>query len=346
MPEFHGIAFLEFAIETFPEHGLMSWLEKLGFRLAGRHRSKDVVLFKQGEINLILNAERDSFAQAYYQIHGQSICAIGLRTPDELLALSRAEAFHCTRFEGRIGPNEKAIPAVRALDGGLIYFVSDLDDATNPLMIDFILEESTLADGESVLKTVDHVAQALPAGQLDSWILFYRAVLGLVPQDTWELADPYGIVRSRTVASPDRRLCFPLNISESRNTATARSVSRFAGAGVHHIAFRTDDIFATLARLHGSGVPMLRISDNYYDDLDARFDIGREFMLRLRDQSVLYDRSEEGEFFHAYTQTFEDRFFFEIVQRTGGYRLFGAANAPARMAAQAQARGRVSNALD
>jgi 4-hydroxyphenylpyruvate dioxygenase len=113
------------------------------------------------------------------------------------------------------------------------------------------------------------------------------------------LADPYGIVRSRTVASPDGSLCFPLNISESRNTATARSVSRFAGAGVHHIAFRTNDIFSTLTQLHGNGVPMLRIPDNYYDDLDARFDIGRELMQRLRDQSVLYDRSEEGEFFHA-----------------------------------------------
>jgi 4-hydroxyphenylpyruvate dioxygenase len=145
VPEFYGIAFLEFATETFPEHGLTSWLEKLGFRLTGKHRSKDVVLFRQGKINLILNAERDSFAQAYYQIHGQSICTIGLRAPDELLALSRAEAFHCTRFEGRIGPNEKAIPAVRSLDGGLIYFVSDLDDASNPLMIDFIIQESRLS---------------------------------------------------------------------------------------------------------------------------------------------------------------------------------------------------------
>jgi 4-hydroxyphenylpyruvate dioxygenase len=342
VPEFHGLAFLEFATEAFSEHGLSGWLEKLGFELTGRHRSKDVVLFRQGEINLILNAERDSFAHAYYQMHGQSICAIGLRTPDELLALSRAEAFHCTRFEGRIGPNEKAIPAIRSLDGSLVYFVSDLDDASNPLMIDFVMEKIGHSGSPPALIAVDHVAQALPAGQLDSWILFYRSVLGLAPQDTWELADPYGIVRSRAVVSLDRALCFPLNISESRNTATARSVSRFAGAGVHHIAFRTDDIFTALAGFRAKGVPMLHIPDNYYDDLDARFEIGAELMRKLREQNVLYDRSGQGEFFHAYTQMFEDRFFFEIVQRAGDYELFGAANAPARMAAQAQARTGVS----
>jgi 4-hydroxyphenylpyruvate dioxygenase len=113
-------------------------------------------------------------------------------------------------------------------------------------------------------------------------------------------------------------------------------VSRFAGAGVHHIALRTDDIFHTLSRLRHVGLPILRIYDNYYYDLDARLDLAPELIQRLRNNGVLYDRSVDGEFFHAYTETFEGRFFFEIVQRSGNYALFGAANAPARMAAQAQ----------
>jgi 4-hydroxyphenylpyruvate dioxygenase len=339
VPELTGIAFLEFATESFSEQALSGWLERLGFYAAGRHRTKDVLLLKQGEINLILNAERDSFAHAYYLMHGQSICAIGLRTSDDLLALSRAEAFFCTRFEGRIGPNEKAIPAIRSLDGSLIYFVSHSGETPDPLAVDFTAETAPGGDGKSAgLKAIDHVAQALPDGQLDSWILFYRAVLGLTPQDAWDLPDPYGLVRSRAVASKNGAVCFPLNISESRNTATARSVSTFAGAGVHHIAFSTDDIFEAVARLQANGTQILRIPANYYDDLEARFEMNPGLMDKLRQHNVLYDRSGNGEFFQAYTEAFKDRFFCEIVQRVGGYALYGAANAPARMAAQAQSR--------
>jgi len=341
IPELTGIAFLEFATESFSEQALSGWLERLGFYAAGRHRTKDVVLLKQGDINLILNAEPDSFAHAYYLMHGQSICAIGLRTSDDLLALSRAEAFFCTRFEGRIGPNEKAIPAIRSLDGSLIYFVSDSGDMPDPLAVDFIVESVPGGDGKSIgLKAIDHVAQALPDGQLDSWILFYRAVLGLIPQDAWDLPDPYGLVRSRVVASKNGTVSFPLNISESRNTATARSVSTFSGAGVHHIAFSTDNIFEAVARLRANGTSILRIPPNYYDDLEARFEMDPKLIDRLRQHNVLYDRSGSGEFFQAYTEAFEDRFFCEIVQRVGGYALYGAVNAPARMAAQAQSRGR------
>jgi len=117
-------------------------------------------------------------------------------------------------------------------------------------------------------------------------------------------------------------------------------VTTYAGAGVHHIAFATDDIFATVRALDKAGVPLLRIPANYYDDIAARFGIDDRFLDELRAHNVLYDRIGEGEFFHVFTQTFDDRFFFEACQRRGGYDQYGAANAPVRMAAQAQARER------
>src|SRR5437762_1827382 len=107
-----------------------------------------------------------------------------------------------------------------------------------------------------------------------------------------------------------------------------RSVSTFAGAGVHHIAFSTDDIFEAVARLQANGTQILRIPANYYDDLEARFEMNPGLMDKLRQHTVLYDRSGNGEFFQAYTETFKDRFFCEIVQRVGDYALYGAANAP------------------
>jgi 4-hydroxyphenylpyruvate dioxygenase len=153
-------------------------------------------------------------------------------------------------------------------------------------------------------------------------------------------------VRSRAVSNPQRSLRFPLSFSENRNTATARSVSHFSGAGVHHIAFSTNDIFTAAGAMREAGVPLLSIPENYYDDLLAKFDIDPTLVDRLRQHSILYDRDEAGgEFFHVYTQMFEDRFFFEVVQRKGGYDQYGAVNAPVRMAAQAQAREMVPAAL-
>lgn len=339
-PVLKGVSFLEFAVERDSEAALAGLLGGLGFRLAGRHRSKDVTLYQQGGIGIVLNVERDSFAHSYYLVHGPSICAMCLLVDDELRVLGRADAYRCTRFEGRIGPNERHIPAIRSLDGSLLYFVEDdFDFAT-----DFVVRpRDATADR---LRVVDHVAQAVPDGQFDSWILFYRAVLGLEPEDIWVLPDPYGLVRSRAVANKDRSVRIPLSFSESHRTATARSVSSFAGAGVHHVAFATDRIFDAVAEMRGRGVPFLPIPDNYYDDLPARFEIGEALVDRLRRHHVLYDRTPDGgEFFHCYTRPFEDRFFFEIVERRGGYDQYGATNAPVRMSAQAQLRAPAAASL-
>jgi 4-hydroxyphenylpyruvate dioxygenase len=332
-PVLKGVSFLEFAVDRDSAAALASLLDGLGFRCAGKHRSKEVTLYQQGRVGIVLNAESDSFAHSYYLVHGPSICAICLAVDDALRVLGRADEYGCTRFEGRIGPNERHIPAIRSLDGSLLYFVEDDFD----FAADFALEPSEAV--HAPLRVVDHVAQAVPDGQFDSWILFYRAVLGLEPEDIWMLPDPYGLVRSRAVASRDRSVRFPLSFSESHRTATARSVSTYAGAGVHHVAFATDDIFGAVARLRQAGVPLLPIPENYYDDLAVRFELDEALVDRLRRHHVLYDRNAEGgEFFHVYTTSFEDRFFFEVLERRGGYDQYGAVNAPVRMSAQAQLR--------
>jgi 4-hydroxyphenylpyruvate dioxygenase len=257
---------------------------------------------------------------------------VGLRTDDAPSALARAEVFGCNRYEERVGPHELPMPAIRSPDGSLLYLV-DKDFA----FTDFV--EAAAPAEAAGLGRVDHVARAVPADQFDSWLLHYRSVLGMHPEDTWVLPDPYGLVRSRALASADRSVRFPLTFSDSPRTAVARSLSTFAGAGVHHIAFDTPDIFAAVDALRASGVALLPIPDNYYDDLIARFGLSDERVDELRCRHILYDRSAEGgEFFHVYTQFFRGRFFFEVVQRVGGYDQYGAANAPVRMAAQSQSR--------
>jgi 4-hydroxyphenylpyruvate dioxygenase len=332
---YSGFEFIEFAVDEGAAARLGERLELLGFVKIGRHRSKNVTLYRQGEINFVLNAEADSFANAFFLVHGPSACALAFRVDDNRQALNRARLYRGQPFEGRVESNEQLIPAVRAPDGSLVYLV-ERDSKQSIYDTDFIIDAAIRDAKGGGLIRVDHVSLALPDGQFDSWILFFKAVFGFEADNAWILPDPYGLVRSRAVHSPEGSIRLPLNISQSRNTATSRSVSTYSGAGVQHIALATDDIFAAVADLKRRGMPLLSISANYYDDLAAKFELDDELIARLAAANVLYDRDGDGEFFHVYTDNFEERFCFEIVERRR-YDGYGAANAPVRMAAQAQA---------
>jgi len=333
-----GFEFLEFAVDETSAPALAGWLEILGFARVGRHRSKNVDLYRQGAVNLVLNCEPDSFAHAYFLMHGPSVCAMALTVEDLPAALDRALLYHCQPYAGGVGPNESVIPAVCAPDGSLIYFV-EAGTAPRIYETDFLPVEADAAR-PAHLARIDHVAIGLPEGQFDRWVLFYKTALGFVADDTFVVPDPYGLVRSRALHSVGDAVRIPLNISESRNTALARSVTSYGGAGVQHIACATDDIRATVAALRARGMRFLPIPRNYYDDLASKFGLAEDFLDGLAALDILYDRDADGgEFLQAYSQAFGERFAIEIVERHG-YRQYGAANAPVRLAAQAATAGR------
>jgi 4-hydroxyphenylpyruvate dioxygenase len=257
---------------------------------------------------------------------------MAFRVDDAGRALERAQALLCPEWQERIGAGERRIPAVRAPDGTLVYLVQP-DPAGRAIWED----DFDLAAGQEEdagLQAIDHVVQALPAGRMDTYVLFWRGVFGLQAEQNWETPDPYGLVKSRAMISRDGRVRLALNISESRETATGRFVSAYAGAGVHHIAFSTADVARTVEKMEELGAPILPIPENYYDDLAARWGLDDSALAGLQRDNLLYDRAEQGEFRHAYTDAFEERFFFEAVERSGGYPGFGAINAAVRAAAQ------------
>ncbi len=338
---YDGVEFLEFAVDEAVGARLGDWLERLGFARAGQHRSKDVSLLRQGDINIVLNAEPYSFAHNFFEAHGPSLCATALRVKDGAAALQRACDYRGQPYRGLVGPNEREIPAVRAPDGSLIYLVEQAGAGQTIYDSDFSLDAGAEAKGG--LQRIDHMALALPADGLDNWVLFYKSVLDFEADDEVVLPDPYGLVKSRALRSRCSSVRLPLNISENRNTAIAHALSSYRGSGVHHIAFSCADIFQEVARAKEAGVPLLEIPLNYYDDLAARFDFDDEFLSELAYYNVLYDRDAQGgELFHVYTEAFEERFFFEIIQRKNGYLGYGAANVAVRLAAMAKARSGAS----
>ena len=334
---YNGVEFLEFAVDEAQGARLSTWLENLGFARLGQHRSKAVCLLRQGDIKIVLNAEPYSFAHSFFEAHGPSLCAMALRVDDGSAALERAQMYKGQPYRGLVGPNEREIPSVRAPDGSLIYLVEPADPGKSIYDSDFKVDPQAVAGGG--LQRIDHMAMALPADSLDSWVLFYKSLRDFEADDEVVLPDPYGLVKSRALRSRCSTVRLPLNISENRNTAISHALSSYRGSGVHHIAFSCDDIFAEVRRAKDAGVPLLDIPLNYYDDLAARFDFEDEFLSELAYFNVLYDRDAQGgEFFHVYTESFDDRFFFEILQRKNGYVGYGAANVAVRLAAMAKSR--------
>jgi 4-hydroxyphenylpyruvate dioxygenase len=333
-PACHGFEFIEFAVDAETRPRLTAMFDAMGFAHAATHRSKDVTLHRQGDVNLILNAEKDSFAHSFFLMHGPSVCALAFRVGDARGAVERALRYKAQTFRGKVGPNELVIPAIRGLEGSLIYLVDRGGKDGTIYDVDFVAGSAASQAQPCGLTRIDHVSQVMRRGTLDGTMLFYKSVFGFEAEPVHELVDPYGLIQSRVLESRDRTVRLPLNTSASPRTATSQFMATYGGAGVHHIALATDDIFATMAAMRANKVALLDIPDTYYDGLATMHDLTDETIDELRRLSILYDRSATGEFFHAYTHAFDGRFFFEIVQRRD-YDGFGAVNASVRLAAQA-----------
>lgn len=328
IPAFHEPEFLEFATSPAEADKLGTSLKRMGFQKHGMHRSKKVSLWTNGEARVVINHQPHSWADHFWQRHGVSLCAIALRVSQSAPVIARAKAYGYPTWQGDAGPNESTIPAVCAPDGSLIYLVEEGDDI---YARDFVLDaEQPLGS----LRGVDHLALGMEPDHRDNWVMFLRTVFGFELEHEQTVPDPYGLVRSLAVHSPEKTVRLALNISQSRATQIARSVASYQGAGLQHVAFASDDLMETLKRLEGGAMQTLPIPANYYDDLRARFG-DSPLTERLQRYQVLYDRdSQGGAFLHLYTRPFSPgRFFFELTERIDGYTQYGAANAAVRLSA-------------
>ncbi|MET0257922.1 MAG: TIM barrel protein [Methylobacterium sp.] len=328
-----GVSFIEFATDGASAVALSAMLTSIGFRRAGRHRSKDVELFTQGDLRVVVNTETEGFAHSSYVVHGTNVCALGLRMRDSEAAYARAQGLLATPFRQPVGAGELELPSLRAVGGSLLYLVPENDALGRQWETDFALEPGWNAHAGIGLTAVDHIAQTVRYEDILSWTLFYRSIFDLKTLPPVEVPDPGGLVRSQVLENADGSLRVVLNGSQSPRTLSSRFVSQFVGPGVQHVAFRTESIVETAEALRASGVPVLPIPQNYYDDLDAKFDLDAQTLGAMRRLGILYDRDDTGEYFQIYLQALEGGFFIEIVERRG-YTGLGAANAAIRLAGQ------------
>ena len=309
-----GVAFAE--LVTPDVEPVSALLGALGFTRTARHRSKPVDLWQQGEARILLNtgpaARRD----------GTALAAIGLESPDPAGAARRAESLLAPVLPRRRAPEDAPLDAVAAPDGTELFFCASDHPELPSWTGDF--EPVEHQGGTPSVVRIDHVALTQPWHQFDEAALFHHSVLGLSAQESVDVADPYGLHRSRAVTNADGSVRIALGVGPAPTDDGARA---------QHIAFATDDVVAAARRFRASGGRLLPMPANYYDDLAARFEFAEGELETYRELGILYDRDTDGEFRHCYTETV-GRVFFELVQRDGGYRGYGAQNAPVRLAAQ------------
>jgi 4-hydroxyphenylpyruvate dioxygenase len=312
-----GFEFVEY---TAPDVAALGRLfETMGFSAVARHRSKDVTLYRQGEINFVVNGEPDSFAQSFARVHGPSVCAIAFRVKDAGAALKRAEGLGARPFEGRVGPMELNIPAIRGIGDSLIYFIDRYGDRT---IYDVDFRPVPGADPKpkgAGLTEIDHLTHNVHQGRMDHWARFYERLFNFREIRYFDIEGKLTGLRSRAMTSPCGKIRIPINESADDKSQIAEYLEAYRGEGIQHIALSTSDIHGSVEGLAKSGVTFLSdVPDTYYEMLAERLPGHGEDVARLRRNKILLDGAAGGRtLLQIFTKTVIGPIFFEIIQRKG-----------------------------
>jgi 4-hydroxyphenylpyruvate dioxygenase len=316
-----GFEFVEYAA---PDPAALGRLfEQLGFKAVAKHRSKNVLLYRQGEINFIVNAEPGSFAQAFARVHGPSICAIAFRVRDAAFAYKSAVEQGAWGVEAHPGPMELNIPAIKGIGDSLIYLVDRYPKGGTGVSI-YDIDFVPLAGAEqhprgAGLTYIDHLTHNVHRGRMDEWAGFYERLFNFREVRYFDIEGKLTGLKSKAMVSPCGRIRIPVNESADDKSQIQEYLVAYHGEGIQHVALGTDDIHATVEELRGRGVAFQDTPDTYYDLLATRLPRHREDSARLKRNRILLDGApaKDEMLLQIFTTTVVGPIFFEIIQRKG-----------------------------
>ena len=326
-----GFEFVEYAAPDPVALGRL--FETMGFRAIARHRTKNVTLYRQGEVNFIINAEPNSFAQRFARLHGPSVCAMAFRVNDAGLAYQRALELGAWGFDNHAGPMELNVPAIKGIGDSLIYFVDRWQGkggapagAIGNISIydvDFVPIEGaqTQVTGHG-LTYIDHLTHNVHRGRMKEWADFYERLFNFKEVRYFDIEGKLTGLKSKAMTSPCGKIRIPINESSDDKSQIAEYLALYHGEGIQHIALGTDNIYDTVQRMRQHGVVFQDTIDTYYDLIDSRLPNHGEDLSALRAQRILIDgATHQGApnelLLQVFTQTVIGPIFFEIIQRKG-----------------------------
>ena len=313
-----GFEFVEY---TAPDPDALGRLfERLGSVAVARHRSKKVTLYRQGDVNFIVNGEPESFAQAFARLHGPSVCAIAFRVRDAAKAYERAVMLGARPVQGKVGPMELNIPAIEGIGGSLLYLVDRYGEHTI-YDVDFVPTPGAEARPAGVgLAGIDHLTHNVHQGRMAQWARFYEQLFNFREVRYFDIEGKLTGLRSKAMTSPCGKIRIPINESADDKSQIEEYLAAYRGEGIQHIALATSDIYRTVETLRAAGIKFQDVPDTYYEQVDARLPGHGEDLARLARNRILIDGAPQqggGLLLQIFTDTMIGPIFFEIIERKG-----------------------------
>jgi 4-hydroxyphenylpyruvate dioxygenase len=328
-----GFEFVEYAAPDPKAMGAL--FEQMGFTAIARHRHKDVTLYRQGQINFIINAEPDSFAQRFARQHGPSVCAIAIRVDDAAFAYRRALELGAWGFDNKNGPMELNIPAIKGVGDSLLYFVDRWRGkhaakgapagAIGDISIydvDFVAIAGAQANPEgNGLTYIDHLTHNVHRGRMKEWAEFYENLFNFREIRYFDIEGKHTGLKSKAMTSPCGKIRIPINESSDDKSQIAEYLDQYHGEGIQHIALGTDNIYQSIQQMRERGIAFQDTIETYYELVNRRLPGHGENLDELRRLRILVDgRSSDTErelLLQIFTQNVIGPIFFEIIQRKG-----------------------------
>src|SRR6478752_8063245 len=285
-----GFEFVEFAS---PQPGTLEPVfEKLGFSLVARHRSKDGVLFRQGDINFIVNREAKSYAGYFAAEHGPSACGLAFRVRDSHQAYSRALELGAQPLEMPTGPMELRLPAIKGIGGAPLYLIDRFEDGKSIYDIDFEflpgVDRRPVGHG---LKTLDHLTHNVYRGRMAFWANFYERLFNFREIRYFDIQGEYTGLTSKTMTAPEGKIRIPLNEEAGKTSGQIEEfLMKFSGEGIQHVALASDNLLETVDALQMAGVKLMTApNDIYYEMLEERLPGHGQPVPELQARGILLD---------------------------------------------------------
>ena len=346
-----GCDFIEFAAhDAKPMHEVF---KKLGFILKGKHKTKEIYFYEQGEIKLLINEEDKSFARDFRESHGPCVCAVGLKSEDAnkafKTAVKRGAIPYVNERKDASGHN-----AIYGIGNALVYLVDyndgfpfnkdfnfntnhqtkdsglkdsglkDLELNTNHQTKDSGLKDSGLKDLELNtnhqtkdfgLKYIDHITSNVPASEMQKWCDFHEKIFNFKETRFFNIKGKQTGLISKVMSSPCQKFTIPINEPTDQKSQIQEYLDEYKGPGIQHIALGTDDIITTVSKMREQKIEFLNVPDTYYDTLSERLPNITENIEDLKRLKILADGDKDGYLLQIFTKNLFGPIFIEIIQR-------------------------------
>ena len=315
-----GFEFVEF---TSPDPAALAQLfERMGFTAVARHRSKDVVRYKQGDINFLLNNEPQGQVSDFRATRGPSANAMAFRVRDAAHAFEEAVRRGAEPVASRTGPMELNIPAIVGIGGAHIYLV-DRYGASEIYDVDFRPIPGAAAreaEASCGLTYLDHLTHNVFRGNMQTWADYYERIFNFREIRYFDIEGQQTGLFSKAMTSPDGKIRIPLNESQDDKSQIEEFLKDYGGEGIQHLAFGTGDIFAAVEAMRERGLSFQDTPETYYEQLDARVPGHGQNLQRLKADRILVDGAPtegQGLLLQIFTETMVGPIFFELIERQG-----------------------------